>query len=98
MFQFKGVSDFLFTMEDLRTALREKEGNSAKLANREIYIEVSIYDWFWDFNASGWGITVIHGYEVDVILLGDKSRTFKPHRDMDVYVSLLSFVCFFYWF
>ena len=79
--QFPGVTDFLFTMEEIRELI----GGSP--AGRELYVEAYAYDWFLVQGATGWAISVVHSNNVEVKLLGDSARTFKPNQTMDIYVS-----------
>ncbi len=92
--QFPGMTDFLFTMTELQAAIdaaippeKPVPASHRRLDSKEVYVESLVYDWFWKQYATGSGITVIYGKAVDLVLLGDRSRTFKPNRTMDVYVS-----------
>ena len=85
--QFPGVTDFFFTMEELKKAL----GPRKTIAGRELHVEAELYDWFLVQSSTGSAITVVYGTEVDVVLLGDQFRTFKPNKTMDVYVCFLLF-------
>ena len=95
-FQFKGLSDFMFSMEELtdawRTGMNDPQGT---MANKEVYVEAITFDWFRHESYYGWATTVVHGNEVYVKVLGDRSRTFKPHRPFTVYVSIIYIlICF----
>ena len=81
------MSSFLFTMSELTEAVKKGFGSSHTLARKEVYVEAFVEDWFRKYDATGWMTTVIYGNEVELTLLGDKARTFKPNREMAVYVS-----------
>ncbi len=71
----------MFSMEEL------VEANGGKtIANHELYVEASVYDWFRSQPSTGSAITVVYSNDVHLKLLGDESRTFKPGQPMDVYV------------
>ena len=74
------MTDFLFTMHEIEELI----GGSA--AGKELYVEAYAYDSFLVQGATGWAVTVVHSNVVDLELLGDSSRTFKPNQTMDVYV------------
>ena len=81
--QFPGVTDFMFTMKEIKDLLG---GKSA--AGKELYVEAVVYSWFWVQEASGSGLCVVYGDEVELVLLGDPSRTFKPGMPVSIYVSI----------
>lgn len=63
--------------------------NPKMLAGTEVYVKAEVYDWFLEQGATGSALSVIYANQVDLILLGDNSRTFKPNQTMHVYVSFL---------
>ena len=81
--QFHGRSDFMFTMEELREA-----AGLDTMAGREVYIEAYIMEWFRLEESAGWTLTVVHADEVQIKVLGDSARTFKPFRQMDLRVCI----------
>ena len=84
------MTDFLFTMEELERAWRdfyEDEVTVNPLANKEIYVQGDVYDWFLHQGTTGSQITVIHDNVVTLKILGDTSRSFKPNQVFAVYVS-----------
>lgn len=86
--QFPGVQDFLFTLQEIREAL-ELAQPGVPLANKELQVTAEVYDYFLIQSATGKAICVIYDNEVDMILLGDSARVFKPNQTMDVYVSTI---------
>ena len=79
--QFPGVQDFVFSMEELTAA-----NNGNPIYDHEIYVEAQVFDWFRSQPAKGSAITVVYSNIVQLKVLGDKARTFKPGQPMDVYV------------
>ncbi|ELU16655.1 hypothetical protein CAPTEDRAFT_200949, partial [Capitella teleta] len=79
---FPGATDFLFTMKEIEELIGES------VAGKELYVEAYAYDWFLVQGATGWAMTVVHSNVVDLELLGDTSRTFKPNQTMDVYYAV----------
>lgn len=59
------------------------------LAGKELYFEAAVHDWFYDMTATGWAITAVYSSELEIKLLGDSARTFKPNQTFDVYVSTM---------
>ncbi len=78
--------NFLFTLAEIRAAL---EGESP--ADRELYVQAEVYDWFWMQKQIGWAIAVVHSNITEVKLLGDASRTFRPNQTMNVYVRIIKY-------
>jgi len=86
---YPGMSDFMFTMYELEQAWKNGMGGAeGKLENKEVRVEAWTYDWFRREAATGWVSTVIHSRDVEMLLIGDKARTFKPHRAMTVYFAV----------
>ena len=84
--------DFIFTMDEIKRHIAhyddtETDPDKVSMANRELFIGALVYDWFLVQEATGGAITAVYSNGVDMILLGDQSRTFKPGIPMDVYVS-----------
>ena len=69
-------------MEELTLA-----NNGDPIYDHEIYVEAQVFDWFRSQPAKGSAITVVYSNIVELELLGDRARTFKPGQPMDVYVS-----------
>lgn len=69
--QFDGRTGFLLTMDELREL-------SPDMNNKEIHVTAEIYDWWLETVATGWAITAVYPWHPKLLLLGDKSRTFKP--------------------
>ena len=72
----------MFTMKEIAEALGRKPGD------HELHLTAEIYDWFLQLNETGYSSCVIHERVIKMVLLGDKSRTFKPGFPQTVYVSL----------
>ena len=85
-FQFPGVTDFLFTFDEILTAYEEGVDRN-DLANKELLVVSEVYDWFLIQSASGKAVSVIYDNIVRLELLGDSARTFKPNQTLDVYVN-----------
>ena len=69
-------------MEELTAA-----NNGDRIYDHEIYVEAQVFDWFRSQPATGKATTVVYSNIVQLKLLGDRARTFKPGQPMDVYVS-----------
>nr|UCK81479.1 macroglobulin-complement related protein-like 1 [Arenicola marina] len=82
---FDGRTDVLFTMRDIREAI-----GVGSAANRELYLEAEVYDWYWNMTNKAWGITVVYQNTTEVKLLGDVSRTFKPNQTFYVYYAVMN--------
>ena len=82
--QFPGTADFMFTMEELKEA-----NNGVEVSDHEIYVEAEVFDWFTRNQGKGSALTVVYSNDVELLLLGDVSRTFKPNQTMDVYVRII---------
>ena len=66
--------------------IRELIGGSP--AGRELYVEARVTDWFRLQEAVGWAISVVYSSNVNVKLMGDSARTFKPNQTMYIYVRI----------
>ncbi|CAD5111927.1 DgyrCDS1188 [Dimorphilus gyrociliatus] len=82
IFYFNGRSDFIFFMDEIRA----KVGN---IANKELHVIATIYDWHLTLTSIGYGVCVIYENKVKLKLLGDKSRTFKPGFPVNVYYAVI---------
>lgn len=80
--QYFGFADYLVPLDELRAITPD-----GKLAGKELYAEAEVHDWFYDMTATGWAITAVYSSELELKLLGDSARTFKPNQTFDVYVS-----------
>jgi len=88
---FPGMTDFLFTLEELEQAWRDFYGDENAvdpLANTEVYVQADVYDWFLHQGAYGGAITVIYDNLVTLKILGDTSRSFKPNQVFAVYFAV----------
>ena len=75
-------------MDEIRDVLNEDAQYPVSVANHEVYVEAAVVDWHRVQPATGHSITVIYGDEVELKILGDRYRSFKPGRMMDVYVRI----------
>ena len=76
----------MFRMDDIR-----RIAPNGKIAGMELYIEAEVHDWFYVQTAKGFAICVVYSSDVDLKLLGDSSRTFKPNKTFAVYVRIAKF-------
>ena len=76
-------TDFMFTMDELK---RAAGGN---IADREIHVNISIFDWNLLINRTGSASAYVYSRKITLKFLGDPIRTFKPGMPFKVYVSSL---------
>ena len=92
-FQFEGRTDFMFTMDEIQEMVSKsnlKKIDRSSAANLELHVKAQVHDWYLLQNQTGEAISVIYGRHVDMKLLGDPSRTFKPGFPVSIYVSIRS--------
>ena len=77
------MTDFLIPMAELTEI-----NDDTRPVEKEIHVSVRVFDWFLMENQTGFSICIIHSHRVEMKLLGDPSRTFKPGYPITVYVSL----------
>ncbi|PAA62636.1 hypothetical protein BOX15_Mlig006403g1 [Macrostomum lignano] len=78
---FEGKSDFLFTMSELRSATGQSQ---ADLANSEVFVEVSVFDWLHLINVTSRAYSYIYSATPMFKFLGGTSRPFRPGMPMRV--------------
>ena len=62
---------------------------------KELHVTVEIMDWFLMLSATGKAVAVVYHRHPKMVLLGDKSRTFKPGFPQSIYVSMIDRLCIF---
>lgn len=82
--QYFGFSEFLVTLDELKAITTDKQ-----LAGKELYFEAEVHDWFYDMTATGWAITAVYSSVLEIKLLGDSARSFKPNQTFDVYYAVV---------
>ena len=76
----------MFTFDEILAAYGDGSDLS-DLANKELTVICEVYDYFLIQSATGRATAVIYDNLVQLRVLGDASRTFKPNQTLDVYVS-----------
>ena len=81
----------MFTLDEIRNIMPMRlDGTREPIVGKELVIEADVTEWFLVQSASSSAKTVVYSHEVELKLLGDPSRTFKPDMPNHVYVSLIS--------
>ena len=80
----------MFTLDEIRNIMPMRlDGTREPIVGKELVIEADVTEWFLVQSASSSAKTVVYSHEVELKLLGDPSRTFKPDMPNHVYVSLI---------
>ena len=62
------------------------------VSGKELRVECEVYDWFLAQSATGSAISVVYSNDVQIKILGDKVRVFKPNQKVDIYVCTVLIV------
>lgn len=86
LLQYEARFNFEWTFENIRK-LAQRAGVTDTLVGSSVMFFVNMTDWYTSLNRTGWASTTIYDPRVQLKLIGESVRSFKPISLLNVQVS-----------